>query len=97
MRRVREDSRGDDASEVVREVVRRVEAAVLGAVAPALPAGGTAGKEAQAPGAAAAYAAKGLYDQRSVSLCIRLACLLSAGRVAWAGHQSALKEGPRQL
>ena len=64
MRRVREDSRGDDASEVVREVVRRVEAAVLGAVAPALPAGGTAGKEAQAPGAAAAYAAKGLYDQR---------------------------------
>jgi hypothetical protein len=41
-----------------------VEAAVLGAVAPALPAGGTAGKEAQAPGAAAAYAAKGLYDQR---------------------------------
>jgi hypothetical protein len=44
VRRVREDSRGDDASEVVREVVRRVEAAVLGAVAPALPAGGTAGK-----------------------------------------------------
>jgi hypothetical protein len=30
VRRVREDSRGDDASEVVREVVRRVEA-VLGA------------------------------------------------------------------
>jgi hypothetical protein len=25
VRRVREDSRGDDASEVVREVVRRVE------------------------------------------------------------------------
>ena len=47
VRRVREDSRGDDASEVVREVVRRVEAAVLGAVAPALPAGGTAGKEAE--------------------------------------------------
>jgi hypothetical protein len=65
VRRVREDGRGDDASEVVREVVRRVEAAVLGAVAPALPAGGTsAGKEAQASGAAAAYAAKGLYDQR---------------------------------
>jgi hypothetical protein len=36
VRRVREDSRGDDASEVVREIVRRVEAAVLGAVAPAL-------------------------------------------------------------
>jgi hypothetical protein len=37
-----------------------VEAAVLGAVALVLPAGGgtTAGKEAQAPGAAAAYAAK---------------------------------------
>ena len=41
-----------------------MEAAVPGAVAPPLPAGGTAGKEAQAPGAAAAYAAKGLYDQR---------------------------------
>jgi hypothetical protein len=56
--RPREDGRGDDACKVVREVVRRVEAAVLGAVALVLPAGGTAGKEAQAPGAAAAYAAK---------------------------------------
>ena len=64
MLRVREDRRGDDASKVVREVVRRVEAAVPGAVAPTLPAGGTAGKEAQAPGASAAYAAKCLYDQR---------------------------------
>ena len=63
--RVREHSRGHDAGEVVGEVVRRVEAAVGGAVAPALPAcRGTAGKEAQAPGAAAAYAAKGLYNQR---------------------------------
>ena len=56
--------RGDDASKVVREVILRVEAAVPGAVAPPLPAGGTAGKEAQAPGAAAAYAAKRLYYQR---------------------------------
>ena len=64
VRRVREHSRGNDAGEVVGEVVRRMEAAVGGAVAPALPARGTAGKEAQAPGAAAAYAAKGLYNQR---------------------------------
>ena len=64
VRRVREHSRGHDAGEVVGEVVRRVEVAVGGAVAPALPAWGTAGKKAQAPGAAAAYAAKGLYNQR---------------------------------
>jgi hypothetical protein len=65
VRRVREDSRGDDASEVVREVVRRVEAAVLGAVAPALPAGGTAraSKRRHRAPRRPIYAAKGLYDQ----------------------------------
>ena len=101
MPRVREDRRGDDASKVVREVVLRVEAAVPGAVAPPLPAGGTAGKEAQAPGAAAAYAAKCLYYQRHhlVALIetrvvvvapvegdVALACLMVEGGEAAGGR-----------
>ena len=62
--RVRVDGGRDNAGEVVGEVVGGVEAAVLGAVSPALPARCTAGKEAQAPGAAAPDATQGLYNQR---------------------------------
>ena len=76
-------------------------AAVPGAVAPTLPAGGTAGKEAQAPGAAAAYAAKRLYYQRHhlVALIetrvvvvapvegdVALACLMVKGGEAAGGR-----------
>ena len=99
VRRVREHSRGNDAGEVVGEVVRRVEAAVGGAVAPELPASGTAGKEAQAPGAAAAYAAKGLYkftcltgERHTARTCLR--CVRRGfARRARAAHGGGRRAG----